>query len=613
MNSSGTETNWRTHLNALKANKLGHQQRSRPRKESMEKENYQNTTSDIVLDNSKVIMNDESQTSWPEYSGINENENEHDVQTNSYEDSFGGVVEEITTNTNASNEENNTNNYSNSNNVAKTLRFSGGESAEFENFTENNRPSRKNVPAKQEKDNFMEPPTYANADDSVRCTPPRPPLSQQRPAMTCSPSTSKINSQNKIVPSQMILPSEKDGARICVSPTSSRKESDFGRKLLEVNSELENSHADEWKEAYTEKGKRYFYNRRTRKSSWKLPSNAILIEATSTPTPTPTIPSSKSAPKRDVDDVTTEQVISMLKVNQTPPGECSQQIQRKTQQVVQGLYANIEEKSSNIISAGTDIYCLFCGKQAHLDIPYMEHLFICSQNKNNNHNEVLLAINSYLNQQKHQQTNNYYHHDHAHDKLSVSDMTMLEEQSRHDYHETVECSTCGRTFADENKLSKHAGACLESSIKKVTPYDGRRKRIIGTPMELAPESFMKSPSGKSPSTPSHNHNQRPSSSPAKTPGSAGRSKSIMNANANESLVSYKHSCPKCDMNMDSKESLLRHLRKCLEEDTEKISGHELQEQSCHFCGKRTQNGNALSRHLAICNKKRQAIQKPGQK
>ncbi|OQS06543.1 hypothetical protein THRCLA_01408 [Thraustotheca clavata] len=34
---------------------------------------------------------------------------------------------------------------------------------------------------------------------------------------------------------------------------------------------------DEWKEAYTDDGKKYYYNRRTRESSWTCPENAILI------------------------------------------------------------------------------------------------------------------------------------------------------------------------------------------------------------------------------------------------------------------------------------------------------------------------------------------------
>ncbi|CAK4103361.1 unnamed protein product [Aphanomyces euteiches] len=35
--------------------------------------------------------------------------------------------------------------------------------------------------------------------------------------------------------------------------------------------------ADEWKEAFTADGKKYYYNRRTRESSWTCPENAILV------------------------------------------------------------------------------------------------------------------------------------------------------------------------------------------------------------------------------------------------------------------------------------------------------------------------------------------------
>ncbi|OQR92587.1 hypothetical protein ACHHYP_03509 [Achlya hypogyna] len=43
---------------------------------------------------------------------------------------------------------------------------------------------------------------------------------------------------------------------------------------------------DEWKEAFTDDGKKYYYNRRTRESAWTCPENVIVIKSSSTNTRT---------------------------------------------------------------------------------------------------------------------------------------------------------------------------------------------------------------------------------------------------------------------------------------------------------------------------------------
>ncbi|KAF0715956.1 hypothetical protein AaE_011224, partial [Aphanomyces astaci] len=44
---------------------------------------------------------------------------------------------------------------------------------------------------------------------------------------------------------------------------------------------------DEWKQAFTEDGKTYYYNRRTRETSWTCPENAIVVNRSATAAPTP--------------------------------------------------------------------------------------------------------------------------------------------------------------------------------------------------------------------------------------------------------------------------------------------------------------------------------------
>ncbi len=594
MSREGKNSEWKSHLSSLKASQaaqgsgLGRSKNTRQdiSNDENNNENQENIYSRKRDDSMKMCdVLEESQTSWPDYSGIvDETHDTGDIVESSTEDYSNGV-----------------------NNVAKILAFGGGDSVEVESFSVTNRSS-------DQFSSFSAQPlsstttAYLNVDVPSKLqehtTPPRPPAHQRQPTLSDSPSTSKLNSQNKVVPAQIVLPGEKDGSRLCVSPTSSRKESDFGRKLLEAEGDQrreqqeeqqssrngEKSIAkDEWKEAQTDGGKRYYYNRRTRESAWKLPAGALLVHPTVVKTD-------------QQDDVTEDPRKKVLTTDSTPPGVCSQRHQREAQELVRQLNEDIEAKRTALTSTGVDMFCIFCGKQdSLLDMPYIEHMSQCPANRNMKHGEALLAVLACLEQQSH----------HVYPQID----SMPNEQSTIDYEETVECSTCGRTFADEGRLSKHAPSCLEASRNKITPYDGRRHRILGTPMEhihnmKSPNQrgspSTGSPAARPPSTP-NSYGSRPASSPLK------RSPDAYDEGAPHT---EEFPCPKCDIKNASKDILLKHLRRCLLDEAPVCSGTsavQSEDHQCPFCAKRSQSSSAYSRHLAICSKKRAALHKPGSK
>jgi hypothetical protein len=476
-------SDWRSHLNALKASKLSQKRigGTGPGVANLQA-NVKDTPIDTYLvpsgkENSaslqaeesqnETLQFEESQTSWPDYSGLDDRDRAEEsiVEEN-------GVV----------------------GNIAKALMFGGGESVEVETGTSSSSTIADNV--------------------SHKLTPPRPPTHQPQPVLTNSPSTSKLNSQgSRVQPVQILLPNEKDGARLRLSPTSTRKESTFGQKLqmsggvtLHTQNDRDaeqNVHrvsptekdsddapsTDEWKEAYTEKGKKYYYNRRTRASSWKLPVGAVLVEAVTT---------------KEADGFAHAKISSavVLQTGHTPPSAGDQQ-QRDSAPHEQ-INFNDTRVTQHVSRACTDtcLFCIFCGdKVSALDQSLVKHMAACSKGHHGTHQpDVMLSVSAFLAQQLQNLT-------------VTSDLlgkTMLDESVYKELTEKVECSTCGRTFADANRLAKHAPACLESSLNKITPYDGSRKRILGTPMEHMPTSFTSPGKGsaRAPSTP----NSRPTSS-----------------------------------------------------------------------------------------------------
>jgi hypothetical protein len=475
-----------------------------------------------------------------------------------------------------------------------------------------------------------------------KCTPPRaPPLGRASPALSASPSAHKLASaQGKVVPAQIVLPGEKDGARLRVSPTSSRKHSAFARKLQEAEAGEEEAVSpqrqppsasklgegapavDEWKEARTDKGKKYYYNRRTRQSSWRLPENAIFVK-----------PSSGTDSTGNRDGSADESSVTHQKASladETPPGHCAQLRQRQEQQLEQ-------EKAAPPAAAGGHVFCLFCGVQASaLAEPFLLHLHSCAGKHSDTNSSDLQAISTLLSQQQQQQQ-----------QQGGGDTSASEERSQ-DYQEDVRCATCSRTFADEAKLGRHAPSCLQASRNKVTPYDGRRKRILGTAMEHSTHSAAlssphhggpSSPTVRTPGTPNSNgRGRRPASSPEKSYLSYSSTSHASNNNyspghaapapvsAAVAAAKREHVCPKCACASASNDLLLRHLRVCLLEDVPVGAARNVVSQAgttkeaeaeglhaCPFCAKRNGSGAGLTRHLALCAKKRAAANRPGAK
>ena len=683
-------SDWRSHLNSLKASKLNGVNKRGAAEETLptpnaapaaaptkagaakdtqttDKENVNYRNAQMDRSHSRNYA-DETAQSWPEYSGLEETTC---VEEQSYDDSRRScATEEVSDSASGLEAE-----QYELGGVAKALTFGGGDSVEVERSTGgSNRgqgqafqhfqhfPQAARAPGQPPADAaFLQEEEGAGDgsgpvhDRPTDRTPPRPPLSQRAPALTDSPSTTKLNSQSAkamgTTVQTLLLPSDKESRRMAVSPTSSRTDSEFGRQLAASQERdrgataaaattrarprtekerppaaVQAAHqpADEWKAAVTDGGKRYYYNRRTRLSAWRLPAGALCAE-----------PAPGTSTNQEKDSKAA--VVQATDVDQTPPGQCAQRRQREGQRHAKQLQEDTLAKHSSLAGAGAPLFCIFCGERDAAmqggQGAFLEHLSQCARGRNGDTNEALLAVNAYLTQlaggamkQLPQPQRQALQNLSGTSEAGGADLAEFDwnEQSYQDYSASssvlnqVECSTCGRTFADESKLSKHAPACLESSIKRV-PYNGSRKRIVGTPMELMPARFISPGSpAAAPGTPGTGSRSTPTSSSKKNTGGGSAGKQLAGSPVKVAAPD-SHVCPKCDMSVRSKDQLLKHLRSCLleEENTENAvstaqpSGVEAKEQLCPFCGKLNHDSTQLNRHLAICNKKRQTTDKPG--
>ena len=117
--------------------------------------------------------------------------------------------------------------------------------------------------------------TFEEEASAAPSTPPR--IARPSRHVTLSPTT-----HTSITP---VISKPPTMARIAPSPTRDRHDSEFGKVLDKVAggnhlvspSTADNKVIDEWKEAITPEGKHYFYNRRTRASVWRAPSDGIIV------------------------------------------------------------------------------------------------------------------------------------------------------------------------------------------------------------------------------------------------------------------------------------------------------------------------------------------------
>ena len=727
-------SDWRSHLNSLKASKLAHATkhaeegekrsssqhkdgiaRSMRKVDIHDKENTEWTKNyakdcslvDVEVGKEDSLLHDTTTSSFPDYSGIEESLKEGVTieASGSISASASGYVDEISELDGIAEEAGLLNR------VARTLAFGGGESIDIDNEIERNKYAPKTADGMQRVflgdgifcanyTNVLLPvPSLHEQHDKSQTrssppqsdvTPPRAPSSglnerahprhlrveSSAPNFASSPSSSQRQAQGSkaLTVQHITLPSDRDSGRLVISPTRSRNFSEFGQKLaacvhaegspasdsFSKRSEITADHTttativplDEWKEAFTESGKKYYYNRRTRISCWRLPANAVLVgqrveEVATTPeeaVPVVTTVSS-STPARDCESVTTSvrasSAYSAASMLETPPGSCPQRRQRDAQRLIHNGDSGHGHIPSALTSTGADLFCMFCGQRdSTLSEPWLQHIYTCTHNKDRDNAHALQALLLAV-------TNDTV----ATEKESESKKSESQELSlmdSNDVQEKVTCTTCGRTFANSSKLAKHANACIEATIKRV-PYDGSRKRIAGTPMELfspsrpstaigTPNSrgakSTTSPSTMTPSSSTGKHHQIRNNKDNGSPVLA--QASVITAASSKSpdhipMSSFENNttqvCPNCDLSLQSKEHLLRHLRRCLLEIEKKSeinnadngvyalqksnTHHEVKEQLCPFCGKRNHDTNMLTRHLALCNKKRLAAHKPG--
>ena len=655
-------SDWRSHLNSLKAGKLNGGNKRVALEEmlqlpaapnsaankgcaaqdtnTIDKENVHYRNIDQSFSRNYV---DETQQSWPEYSGIEDDTCYVDAKDDSRDDD--GIIEEVSDS--ASGADYDYSGHSKStNSVVKALLFGGGDSIEVERSDENPNSSsalpRSFQPRRSQRAAGL-PPADADflaAEEDRRPPRDRTPQPQHRagPEVTDSPSTTQLTSQSSkaVAVQHILLPADKEAGRISVSPTSSRRDSAFGRQLQasgegaeagaphtrpghERGRGAQHQPADEWKVAHTEHGKKYYYNRRTRVSAWRLPPGALCAE-TEGGQPAPRSNQQQRQPGSvDTQSAHVPGGFAEARSYAAEAGAVAtshvQRPQEQAHELAQAQDTAVEYPT--VAGAGVSLHCIFCGEQeSALGLPYFEHMAACINSDSSDSTGVLQCINGYLTQLA--GTQRAQHMSSASAPAEADGDFDWNEQSYRDYSAScalalnqVGCSICGRTFADESRLGKHAPACLESSIKRA-PYSGSRRRIVGTPMELLPARFI------SPGSPGSGPRSTPPSSAKK---SAGGSASKQLAGSPVKVVAVAaHVCPKCDASVISKEQLLKHLRACLLEDDnvenaastqQNNAGVEAIEQLCPFCGKLNHDLTQFNRHLAICSKKRLAASKPG--
>lgn len=435
---------------------------------------------------------------------------------------------------------------------------------------------------------------------------------------------------------------------------------------------------DEWKEAQTPGGRRYFYNRRTRKSSWKLPPSAFTLEVGGSQR----IFTAADKPRTDIQ---TGADMTPLRVSEhaskpnhaTPPSVDPQQRQRdlkrheevsvslightdaadrKPPSLPQSLPATLaaaaalgrstdEDPSASATTAF--LYCPFCAaavtipiNPVQLDESYASpnaearmlmaaHMRLCANAPKENQDliESLAATVSDIkfSPEQNQSEERILPQGVSQTVLSGPSMeysgshevTAVDMSTTVDQDATTEvevCEECGRKFA-QGRLASHAKVCRSVFKEKRTPYDVRRKRLVGTPME-----FTALESSKLEATPKKDRRS------IGGPGSASRNRG-MSPSMKGKVASPAHTkndgsfaCPYCASGKaTTREELMKHMRSCVndekleehaklekEKGTTSFEGDGQARAACPFCAKPT---NMLSAHLLRCEKRKEVHQR----
>jgi hypothetical protein len=404
---------------------------------------------------------------------------------------------------------------------------------------------------------------------------------------------------------------------------------------------------DEWKEAQTPGGRRYYYNRRTRKSSWKLPPSAFLVDIDGTQRIF-----TENLKSRDDCDYTPQRAASSRgqAISQaTPPSVDPQQRQRDlqisanmnsnaitNQAIIESNYEmnsqfmsllsdegardtkppalgqntaitpfGIHKDTNELDPASPLIYCPFCATPLLLNEERREraedvvnsHLVSCRNApvdvSQQMVNSLTLALNSLKLitsiEHQHGQTSRY--------SDSLNNTAELSTTAIDTTAEPVEiCEDCGRKFS-VGRLASHAKACKSVFQEKRTPYDGRRKRLMGTPME-----FITARDIDATPTPTRNRN---------APRSGVKSHQKISPLVKTGIKKEENAlnCPYCDHGTTSRDALMKHLRECVTDSklrehvkkSEVFGGHAEARSACPFCAKPT---STLSAHLIQCDRRK---------
>jgi hypothetical protein len=183
---------------------------------------------------------------------------------------------------------------------------------------------------------------------------------------------------------------------------------------------------DEWKEAKTPEGKSYYYNRRTRESSWRPPNTGKIISLVGDP------PLNKITPQRPVETV-------FQAVQQVP------------------------EPSPSTILLGGLRENKVQSPVASLEVEATEAFEFLLERFTADHSCFLRFIDFCATERK---------------QFEESSAVGLDESQS-----VVQCQDCGRTFARAASLAKHRIGCRTIQEKR-TPTDFSRRRVGGTPAEF---------------------------------------------------------------------------------------------------------------------------------
>ena len=311
--------------------------------------------------------------------------------------------------------------------------------------------------------------TFEEDDPSRLSTPPRSRQVEPRPSLTDSPSTT-ATAMAGIAPVVRKLPVTQ---RVAISPTREKDDSELPRLGNLDDSRTEYTSApsvitpaaqDEWKQAKTPEGKSYYYNRRTRESSWKAPATGIIIP----------LPADSSNPKP-------------LRVNDTnltvKGASAGGETHKVTPAATQAFDPPKSPYNVGIVSYPT------------MEAEAAEAFDFILERINDNDTDCFSRFLEFCANERALRTAKVM------EEEGLAATTLVNRGQQ-------QCPECGRSFARSESLHKHLKGC-KTIMEKRVPSDSSRRRVFGTPMD----GFVGPSASPSPSTPAKQQQS--------TPGSAG--------------------------------------------------------------------------------------------